>query len=45
LTDDLVGVVKETVQPARVSLWLHPDPALKDKKKRAHIRESGLDEE
>jgi hypothetical protein len=45
LTDDLLGIVKETVQPARVSLWLHPDPALKDKKKRAHIRESGRDEE
>jgi hypothetical protein len=24
---------------------LHPDPALKDKKKRAAIRESGRDEE
>jgi hypothetical protein len=22
-------------------VWLHPDPALKDKKKRAAIRESG----
>ncbi|HKH39213.1 MAG TPA: hypothetical protein VKA82_18825 [Rubrobacter sp.] len=40
-----MGVVRETMQPAHAWLWLHPDPALKDKKKRAAIRESGRDEE
>jgi hypothetical protein len=46
LSDELVRVVKDTMQPKHLSLWLHPDPAaLKDKKKGADIRESGREEE
>jgi hypothetical protein len=32
LSEELIGAVKETMQPEHISLWLHPDTASRDRR-------------